>query len=468
MADVDDDNNSQGQDNVDEEEVWEEPVEGVDELEDGPRTIIVGGCSRIDSIDEALDRYRGPGDRIVVMPGVYETGMILDSGRFPRLHIYGAFPPPTLEEERAAREKARELAANAEELAEQEQMNRWLPPPVFGPARAPAVIFKGKLSVQYQEATAVSYDEQEEENGGRVADGATKRLTVSNICFQGGASIAEEADVALQHCTFGIPHLPEQTSNAGGSKENDGGGDDAVREQRTLRVHALAVPVLERCRIYGADRSALYCYPFAKGTFSNCEFVGMVPTPVAAPVTIKQYLANQVAGGRTKQPAPAPAPPATAPPAACLSDAGIHLDDAATAFFQCAVRNFNLGVVSNDACQGAKLTECVVSEIAAVGFLLGASCRAALRECKARLCGREAVLLGPRSHVSMRDCQLCGDVRLKEEAVLTALVDNVIGPEKSNWKVICEAKQFSDRGFRTVEDDPTQRKKRKPIPEEDQ
>lgn len=469
MADNDNDEvNSQDQ-QQEEDDVWEEPVEDVDALEDGPRTIIVGGCSRVDSVDDALERYRGPGDRILIMPGVYETGLILDSGKYPRLQISGAFPPPTLEEERAAREKKRYQEEHAEEIADAEANNRWLPPLVFGPERAPVVIFKGKLSAQYQESTAVSYDEDEENSGGKLAVGATRRLTVSNICFQGGASITEETDLALEHCTFGIPFLPP--AEIGKKADDNKDDDDAVLEQRTVRVHALSTADFKRCRIYGAERSALYCYPIAKATFNNCEFVGMVPTPANAVSASTSPTPDSGAArspSRIKQAAPAPQAPATAAPASCISDAGIHLDDAGCTFSQCSVRNFNLGVVTNDPCQGSKLLECAVSEIASVGLLLGASSKLQLRECKARLCGREAVVVGPRSHVSMRDCAFNGDVRLKDGAVLTALVDNVVGPEASKWNVISEAKVFSDRGFRQVEDDPTARKKRKPPPAEDQ
>jgi hypothetical protein len=125
MADVDDETGSQeGNQQYEEEDVWEDPVEDVDTMEDGPRTIIVGGSSRVESIDDALERYRGPGDRIIVMPGTYETGMILDSGKFPRLHIYGAFPAPTEAEEREARRKQKDLEERAEEIAEEEAMNR--------------------------------------------------------------------------------------------------------------------------------------------------------------------------------------------------------------------------------------------------------------------------------------------------------------------------------------------------------
>jgi hypothetical protein len=457
MTDVDDhDDAVNADDDGGQDDAWEEPVEDVDALDDGPRTIIVGGSSRVESIDDALERYRGPGDRIVVMPGVYETGMILDAGRFPRLHIVGAHPAPTDAEERAARAKRREEQQNADEIAEREAAERYLPPLTFGPQREPVVIFRGKLSVQYQDSTATSYDEEE---GAKLADGAVPLLTVSNIAFNGGASIAEQADIALDGCTFGIAHL----GHAERGDASSGGGDDAVREQRTVRVHAFATPNLTRCRIYGADRSALYCYPFAKAALTGCDIAGMVspPPPPAVPTGSLASLR------RLKAAQAPPPPPATAPPTLCLSDVGVHLDDSACTFSQCAIHNFNIGLVTNEACRGTKLSECIASEISTVGFFFAANAAVNVRECKARLCGREAALLGARSHVSMRDCAFAGDVRLKDGAVLTALVDNAIGPEAARWCVINEAPQFADRGFLLVEDDPSQRKKRKPPPVEE-
>jgi hypothetical protein len=320
-------------------------------------------------------------------------------------------------------------------------------------------VFRGKLSVQYQESTVAQLDEEE---GAPLANGAVAQLTVSGIAFQGGATFAEEANIALDQCTFGIPHVGGDraaTPNTAVAGAAAAGGDDAVREQRTVRVHAFATPAFSKCRIFGADRSAIYCYPYAKAAFTLCDVVGMVapPPPVQSPASAR----------RMRAATPTPAPPATAAPAKCLSDAGVHLDDAASTFHQCAVRNFNIGVVTNDACRGSKLSECAVSEIASVGYLLGPSCVAQLRECKGRLCGREALVLGARSHVSMRGCAFSGDVRVKDEAVLSALVDNLVGPEAAQWKVFNEAAQFSDRGFTVTEDDPSARKKRKPPPAEE-
>lgn len=469
MADVEDEVNSQNENVEEEEDVWEEPVEDLESMEDGPRTIIVGGCSRVETIDDALERYRGPGDKIIIMPGVYETGMILDAGRFPRLQIFGAFPAKTDAEERAARQKQKELDATREEREEEEAANKWLPAPVFGPERNPAVIFKGKLNVQYSEATAANYDEEEQENGGKIAFGAVNKLTVSNITFQGGATISEEADLILNQCNFGIPHL-ESEHQQQQQHQSGSGEEDAVREQRTVRINALATPEFNRCRIFGAERSAVYCYPYARASFKNCDIVGMVPVPAVNEAgnnaRARRLLAAAVSSSSSASSSSSSAPP-TKPPAKCLSDVGIHLDDAGCKFHQCSVKNFNIGVVSNDRCEGTKLTECIVSEIATVGYLVGASCKMNLRECKSRLTGREAVVLGARSHVSMRDCQFSGDVRLKDEAILSALVDNVVGPQSSSWKILNEAKEFTDRGFKIVEDDPSLRKKRKPPPVEE-
>jgi hypothetical protein len=342
-----------------------------------------------------------------------------------------------------------------------------LPPPVFGPERTPVVIFKGKLNVQYSDATAVNYDDEEE--GEPLATGAVTRLTVSNITFQGGASISEEANIELNQCDFGIPFLPVADAN---NKDND----DTVREQRTVRVNALATPTFNRCRIFGGERSALYCYPYSKGVFKNCDIVGMLSPPASSSVdsTNSNNKSNKLhvrAGtnnnSNNKASSSSSSTSNNKPPAKCLSDAGIHLDDASCTFHQCSIRNFNLGVVTNDPCEGSRFTECSTSEIATVGYFFGPSCKVNIRESKAKLCGREAAVLGARSHVSMRDCLFSGDVRLKDEAILTALVDNSVGPESSNWKIINEAKQFSDRGFKIVEDDPSARKKRKPPPVEE-
>lgn len=476
MADIDDEIGSQNEnEHADDDDVWEDPVEDIESLDDGARTIIVGGSSRIETIDDALERYRGPGDRIIIMPGVYETGMILDAGRFPRLQITGAFPAKTEAEERAARQKQKELEARRDERDEEEEeaLNRWLPPPVFGPERSPVVVFKGKLNVQYQQSTAARYEDDDEEaeaEGGHPALGSVRKLTVSNIAFQGGASISEEADIVLKECNFGIPYVEAPSPSS--SSSTHGERDDSVREQRTVRVHALATPTFNRCRVFGAERSAIYCYPYARGVFNNCDVVGMINPPPGDALSgqnsrtrrlLMQQQQQQQQQSTSSSSSSSPSS-SNKPPLKCLSDAGIHLDDAACTFHQCSVKNFNIGIVTNDPCEGTKFAECLVSEVASVAYLIGANCKANLRECKSRLSGREALVVGPRAHVSIRDCLFSGDVRLKEEAILTSLVDNIVGPESSNWKIMNEAKQFSERGFKIVEEDPSLRKKRKPVP----
>jgi hypothetical protein len=158
-----------------------------------------------------------------------------------------------------------------------------------------------------------------------------------------------------------------------------------------------------------------------------------------------------------------PPPPPPAAPQRTECDVGIFNDDASVTISRCSVSLCGIGVLFNDACKGCSADATRASEIATVGFLVGAGSAPKLTKCQAALCGRECLVVLEHAHPLVRDCAFVGNARLKMGCIATGMTDNVLG---LNGVVTVEDERFQSKGFKSVPNDPTVVKIKKVVAEE--
>ena len=399
-----------------EEEQWEEPAE-LEGLPDGHTTTFVGGFSPITSVNEALSRLKHRDDQVVVLPGTYETGVKLDATAHDGLRFLGS--------------------AVGHNVAD-------------GPTNAGAVCFTGALEIEYsipekKEETAPA-DEDEEGAAKAVNPEPPRPLTVGHMTFLKGVVTKELAHAHVKDVVFGDRYVKEA-----GSRSQVGVDDD---EFPWVQCRGLSTTVFEECAVFGQRNSAVYCYPHTRVVFKNCQIQpAQVPPPPPA----------EAARGKKKKVVRAPTPPPAVPEESAECEVGVHCDDASAKFIDCAVEGFDIGVCLHDACKGTTFDKCNVARCYTVGFLLTNGVKAAVRNCVAKLCGRETVVVGDKCHPTLRDNILVGNVRVARGAVGTGISDNVLG---LGGQVLDEDGLYTLKGFRTVDKDPSIVKPKKVVEEE--
>ena len=388
------------------EEAWAEPVV-LDDLPVGNTTTFVGGFSPIKALPDAVGLWKNKDDRLIVLAGKYEADVSPDSNAHQGLVVQGD-----------------------------------------ATAEASAVVFTGLLDVGATAGAkppgtdaenAADEAEEHDEDGEQAAPPQPPRpLTIGHMTFLGGAVFSETSDATIDDCIFGGMFV-----------------DDAnERVPRTVRCHGLSTVRLNKCTAYGMERSAVYCYPHARATFTDCTMIGAKKPPPPPPESER----------RRKRVVAAPVPP-PAVPTACECEVGVHIDNAEAKFVGCVVNNFTIGYAFNDKCAGTTVEGSTVTEIATVAFLLGAGTSPAVRGNAAKLCGRECVVIGAKAHPTMRNNVFVGDARLKDGAVVTGICDNVLG---LNGQLFVEGQRFNVKGFTVVAKDPTLVKPKKEEDEEEE
>uniref|UniRef100_A0A7S1PL20 Right handed beta helix domain-containing protein n=1 Tax=Neobodo designis TaxID=312471 RepID=A0A7S1PL20_NEODS len=387
------------------EEAWAEPV-SLEGLPVGNTTTFVGGFSTVKNLSDALAAWKNKDDRIIVLPGTYDADVSLDANGHQGLVLQGD-----------------------------------------ATAEPSAIVFKGLLDVAAtagakppgSDAMPAEEEEAEDEDGENAAAKQPPRpLTLGRMAFLGGAVFSETADADINECVFGSAFV-----------------DDAhERVPRTVRCHGLSTVRVNKCTCYGMERSAVYCYPHARATFTDCTFVGAKKPPPPPPEHER----------RRRRLVAAPPPPPSVPES-CECEVGVHMDDSQAKFVGCVVNNFTIGFAFNDKCAGTTVENCTVTEIATVAFLLGSGTCPAVRGNSAKLCGRECVVVGGKAHPTMRNNVFVGDARLKDGAVVTGICDNVLG---LNGQLIAEGQRYTVKGFTSVPKDPTLVKPKKPEDEDEE
>eukprot|EP00758_Cryptobia_borreli_P001359 Tbor_TRINITY_DN2174_c0_g1::TRINITY_DN2174_c0_g1_i1::g.5498::m.5498 len=459
----------------DEGEEWFEP-EDVDNLQDGPTTIFVGGFSKYKTINDALEAITTSNDQIIVLNS-FDADVEIDATRFAGVTIIGATPyntiPPKPLLSAEEREELEQEDNNADEIDEEEEFDEYGDPkkkprpPKVDTTTCNVSIF-GKLTLTYSDPLHITPlptgfpipDEEEEEDDGANEnddgdgddDKSNKRgrdtdgndnddtseagdkkvtaphaniLTIKNLTFTRGIEMNSQTSAIIEDCGFGIrTHLPDHVT--------------------TVKVNALSKGEFIRCRFYGGVKSSIYCYPASRCKFTDSDVIGTVPndenttTPQKRP---RGYVA--------------PPPPPPVPPLTVTSATGILSDDSSCTFDNMDISNFGIGLYCIGGNRSLSFRESRVMQIQTVGLLCEQGFEGKLHEVVVTLCGRECAVLGS-GHPTVRDCTFVGDVRLKKDCISTGVTDNIVALDKS--KVINEDINFNLKGFRKLPIDPTKKK----------
>lgn len=305
-----------------------------------------------------------------------------------------------------------------------------------GSARGDVVI-RGRLVLEFSSPTAAAPKEAaaegEDDDAARKAEPA-KLLRVSHLAFLGGGMYNAQTAADVSDCVFGS-------------------ADRSTVVDHCLATHGFSTVTTSDSVVFGTAKSAIYCFPRSRVVFERCDFVG---------ATTPQPLADGERKVRKRGAAPPPpAPPTT--PSKCECDVGIYLDDGSARFVSCAVKKFDVGVLTNDTCPKSSLERISVSLISTVGVLCETNAATTIRGCVVKMCGRECLVLGDAAHPTVRDNIFVGDVRLKRGCVATGVTDNTVA---LSGKVLVEDETFHVKGLTVVAHDPTLPKvKKMPKPE---
>lgn len=266
-------------------------------------------------------------------------------------------------------------------------------------------------------------DVDDEEDAGSAAGGGVggkgvPSVTIQGLVFTGGAALEPLTDGLLRHCILGAPsilHTDPFTSAA------------VVRHGTTLTAHPLTDARVERCVVYGGEKHGVYAFPRSAVAFTSCLIDGpsrsasmltqqTAQRPVRhAPSTLamlegkaaQRALAAAAEGGEdggsggsgdSEQQFSAMAAAFTTPAAGdTLCEVAVFCDDADASFTDCMITHARLGLLLHDRCSGTKLTACDVRCMEEVGvYCYGLAGCAVIRQCTARSCGRECLLVaGP-------------------------------------------------------------------------